>query len=940
MRRTLHIAPPPCLLIINADDLGVSPARDAGILACFSAGAISSASLLVDGASAAQAATAALAADLPLGLHLNLSDGALAGKNSLTDRDGKRLGKFGLREALAAGTIRQDELVAEIRRQFERFIALTGELPSHVDGHHHIHVEPLVAAALAPIMAREYGVYCVRLPREAGLDTLTADAEFEANFQRGVARAAMAAAAAFADEGIYSTDAFIGQSAMGSRLTPTRVGKLLAALPERCTAELMAHPGQHTDDADSSAFCRAPARAHEAAALQSAEFAAARAGWKLASYRDLRRPAPDGDAGTRPNLLIYGKLTPATGNAETARRYAEAWRDKANVRFRPLPADDAPASLAREVRRLREFAWRERLDLALGIHLYRAGGPLAAAFSGDSASPLGKPGIGDSASPLGKFGIGDSASPLAWGLLASGTDANADIDDPARRAVMRAAVRGADFLLCLTEELRERLSALPLPADCTVLPNGIDVRTASYFSLRRELGLADDTPLILLPAALRRLKGVLPTMEALAPLLATHYPAHVLVVLGPTLEADYGAEIVSRIAALVAAHPPLAGRIVLHPGLPRGDYLAALGEADLVLNASEHEGLSHALAEAMACGTPVLARGIAGNRALVRDGENGRLFADFLDLPRAYAACFAAPAETARLAAAARQDIAARFPATAEQTVLRAVLERWQARRQVPVANLRLDLAPGTHPVSAENQQLFAQLALSPALLSTQGDFTLAADIGCGCGVFGAHLLAAVVRSGRRVQHMLFADPHRASLAALERSLLRHAGQAPLPAQATLSDGSLLDPLLDTDIAPPADDSGRATLICANLPQTPGPAGFRLDRSGGADGAELICRFLADLPRALAVNGEAFLLHIGLAHPARVARMIADIGLVAEVLAAQWRHAGFADYEALQPGLADYLRAEQAAGRAEFVPDADGTGFTFSARLLRLRRAG
>ncbi|TXG94973.1 MAG: ChbG/HpnK family deacetylase, partial [Rhodocyclaceae bacterium] len=400
MNRTLPLAPLPRQLIINADDLGVSAARDAGILDCFAAGAISSASLLVDGANAAAAAAAATAAGLPLGLHLNLTEGPLPAPNSLTDGDGQRLGKLGLRAVLAAGRVTRKDIAGEIRRQFERFIDLTGELPSHVDGHHPIHVEALVAEVLAPIMAREYGVHCVRLPREADLDTLPGDAEYEADFQRGVVRSAQAAEAVFAAAGLYSTGAFLGQSTMGMRLTANGMASRLATLTGHGAVELMVHPGRSTDDLQFGPFCRSPARAHEAALLQSAGFAAARAGWTLASYRELRRPQEDG----RPNLLLYGKLMPGTGNAETARRYAAAWAAQANVRFRPLPTDESPAGLAREAIRLQELARRERLDVAIGIHLLRAGRPLAAAFATDTAAPL------------------------AYGLLASGTDANADIE--------------------------------------------------------------------------------------------------------------------------------------------------------------------------------------------------------------------------------------------------------------------------------------------------------------------------------------------------------------------------------------------------------------------------------------------------------------------------------------------------------------------------------
>jgi predicted glycoside hydrolase/deacetylase ChbG (UPF0249 family)/glycosyltransferase involved in cell wall biosynthesis len=918
MEHTLRIASPPRRLIINADDLGIGTARDAGILELFAAGTITSASLLVNGPSAATGAAGAVAAGLPMGLHLNLSEGRCQGPvaiNSLTDADGNLLGKPGFRQALAAGQVRKDDLVREIRAQFERFIALTGELPSHVDGHHHCHVEPAVAAALAPIMAREYGVHCVRLPQQAGLDAMTGDAEFDATFQRAVAASASAARPLFAALGIYSAAAFLGQSLMGTRLTAAAVAHALHELDREHQAtsanplsvELMVHPGVPASDVTSSAFCRSPARAHEMAVLQSAAWCATTAGWLPSSYRELPRPAVDGD--DRPSVLIYGKLTPATGNAETARRYEAAWSPLAHVRFRPVPNDiTTPTRLAREALRLQEFAVRERLDFALGIHLYRAGAPLAAAFAN---APL-----------------------LPYGLLASGTDVNADIDDPVRRAAIAGALQSAEFLLCLNAAQQARLKPFGIPADTRVLGNGIDVATDSRYSLRRALGLADTTRLILLPASLRRLKGVLPTVEALAPLLASRYMTHVLAVLGPTLEKDYARDVHERIASLNERHPNLRGRIQLHQGLPHADYLAALREADLVLNASDHEGLSHGIAEAMAAGIPVLAKNIAGNRLLVRDGQNGRLFTDFAALPGAYAACFEDDEATRRLATQARIDIAAAHPAEAEQQVLRDALQTALARRQTSLTlpgteALRLDLAPGTHPVSAENAALFRSIALSPAAGAKLPEtLELAIDTGCGCGVFGFHLLDALGRHGKRLKRMIFADPHQPSLAALESSLRRHAQQLPMLESAMLSDGSLLHPLLDR--------GNRAALICANLPQTPGPQGFRLDRYGGHDGADLLCALIEQLPAALAEGGEAFLLHISLAHPARVAQTLAANDLLSTVLAEQARTAALADYDRLHPGLADYLLQEQAAGRAVFVRQGDAIAYT--ARLLRIAR--
>lgn len=643
-------------LIINADDLGIGKARDAGILQLFKAGAISSASLLVDGEDAEAAAKQALAVGLPLGLHLNLTEGIAPATGSLANTEGQWRGKFGLREALADNRIAASDIAAAIRAQFDRFIALTGELPSHVDGHHHIHVEPAIARILAPIMAREYGVYCLRLPCEQRLlavDTPPADADFEAGFQSHVARATRQSAEIFQAEHLYSTDAFLGQTCMGHRLQADSIAQVLAGIasndPRGTWVELMVHPGLPATDPQSSEFCRSPARAHEMAMLQSPAWQQAIAGWTRASYRDLPRPQQN----DRPTLLIYGKLTPATGNAETARRYATAWENQANIRFRPLPThSENPAALALECRRLQELAQRERLTLAFGIHILRAGQPLAKAFAADT--PLRLP----------------------FGLLASGTDANADVAIPERRAAMAAILRQADFLVCLTEDLHRRLDGLPLPADTTVEPNGIDIATDAEYSLRQALGLKPENKLIFFTASLRRLKGVLPTLEALVEPLATRWPTHVLIVLGPALEADYAAEVQQRITTLQAHYPGLAGRLLLHPGLPHPEYLAALREASLLLNASDHEGLSHAIAEAMAAGIPVLARDIPGNRELVRNDENGRLFADFSTLADRYAACFDAPQATAQMARQAQEEMARRYPLAAEQASLRAVLRR------------------------------------------------------------------------------------------------------------------------------------------------------------------------------------------------------------------------------------------------------------------------
>ncbi len=54
-------------LVVTADDFGYSSRRDAGILHCWAEGAVTRATLLVNGASAAEACGKAKQAGLPIG---------------------------------------------------------------------------------------------------------------------------------------------------------------------------------------------------------------------------------------------------------------------------------------------------------------------------------------------------------------------------------------------------------------------------------------------------------------------------------------------------------------------------------------------------------------------------------------------------------------------------------------------------------------------------------------------------------------------------------------------------------------------------------------------------------------------------------------------------------------------------------------------------------
>lgn len=173
-------------VLVVADDLGYDPAIDAGILAAHRDGVVTATSALVDGPFAA-AALAAAPASLAVGLHLRLAPGT------------------GEREA-----------EEEIRRQLDRFAALRGQAPAHVDGHRHVHAEPAVLAALLRIAG------ALRL-RVRALDPAMRDR----------IRAA----------GARACDAFLGDAALRPCWTPERLAEAVRHLPAG-TVEIMIHPGR------------------------------------------------------------------------------------------------------------------------------------------------------------------------------------------------------------------------------------------------------------------------------------------------------------------------------------------------------------------------------------------------------------------------------------------------------------------------------------------------------------------------------------------------------------------------------------------------------------------------------------------------------------------------------------------------------------------------
>ena len=134
------------LLIVNADDFGLSAGVNRGIIEAHERGIVTSTSLMVRWPAAAEAAEYARANPrLSVGLHLDLGEWVY------------RRHTWMLRYEVVKPDAKFDRHSDEVRRQLDQFRALVGREPSHLDSHQHCHrSDPVRSIALG--ISRELGL--------------------------------------------------------------------------------------------------------------------------------------------------------------------------------------------------------------------------------------------------------------------------------------------------------------------------------------------------------------------------------------------------------------------------------------------------------------------------------------------------------------------------------------------------------------------------------------------------------------------------------------------------------------------------------------------------------------------------------------------------------------------------------------------------------------
>jgi hopanoid biosynthesis associated protein HpnK len=244
--------PPAKRLIVNADDFGMTDGVNRGILESHQHGIVTSTTLMATGAAFESAVAAGREHPrLGIGVHLNLSEGVPVSPSSeipsLVNNQGRlHLTPGKLCFAILTGRVRMAEIETELRGQITK-VMNSGIIPTHVDGHMHVHVLPGISKAVVKV-AQEFHIPAVRCPVEPIATLRSTKAQNESQTNRRLISLAVSANALnlrrlVRNAGLGCPAHFYGIFATGY-LDTRAIAQILQAVPASADpSELMCHPG-------------------------------------------------------------------------------------------------------------------------------------------------------------------------------------------------------------------------------------------------------------------------------------------------------------------------------------------------------------------------------------------------------------------------------------------------------------------------------------------------------------------------------------------------------------------------------------------------------------------------------------------------------------------------------------------------------------------------
>jgi poly(glycerol-phosphate) alpha-glucosyltransferase len=167
-------------------------------------------------------------------------------------------------------------------------------------------------------------------------------------------------------------------------------------------------------------------------------------------------------------------------------------------------------------------------------------------------------------------------------------------------------LRAATGTFALTEVERRDLVNLGVDAPLHLLPNGITpvmtAEAAAGQELRRKHGIPQAAPALLFIGRIVALKKIEDMIAALAMVNDAHPDLHLIIAGAPLAGDDYQSELQGQVVAL-----GLAGRVHWAGFLNETEKRAAYAASQAFVHASEGEGMSISILEAMSAGLPVVA---------------------------------------------------------------------------------------------------------------------------------------------------------------------------------------------------------------------------------------------------------------------------------------------------------------------------------------------
>lgn len=202
-------------------------------------------------------------------------------------------------------------------------------------------------------------------------------------------------------------------------------------------------------------------------------------------------------------------------------------------------------------------------------------------------------------------------------VTARGSDINLIPNYYLPRKLIQWAAKNAQSVATVSENLKEKIALLGISlSKINVFRNGVDLKKFTPLErekIRKQLNVSGFVMLSV--GNLIELKGHHLVIEALSRLE------------GATLFIAGEGEM-QRKLKLLANDLNVSDRVIFTGNVTQSELCELYNAADVLVLASSREGMANVVLESLACGTPVIATDVGGNREVVQNNEMGLILSD------------------------------------------------------------------------------------------------------------------------------------------------------------------------------------------------------------------------------------------------------------------------------------------------------------------------